>query len=193
MAQSTKQKIQIVCHVGYPEIAEPNEDGKYSVLALVSDPAQIGAVEDLLKAECQHGFQSDEVPAGAFNPVRSAQEKKPDGEFAFKSGFINEKECAIVLRAKSGFQPKTIFGPNQTPCDAADIRGGDECVIEVSAYSYKNQSTGVAFSLNGIWKINAGNGELERGGSGGAFSGFDSSKLNFRAPNISKNDTDAAL
>ena len=66
MAQSTKQKIQIVCHVGYPEIAEPNEDGKYSVLALVSDPAQIGAVEDLLKSECQHGFQSDEVPAGAF-------------------------------------------------------------------------------------------------------------------------------
>ncbi|MDC0572940.1 DUF2815 family protein [Luminiphilus sp.] len=192
MAQSTKQKLQIVCHVGYPEIAEPNEDGKYSVLALVSDSAQIGAVEDLLKAECQLGFQSDEVPAGAFNPIRSAQEKKPDGEFAFKSPFINQKEGAIVLRAKSGFQPKTIFGPNQTPCDAADISGGDECVIEIAGYSYKNQSTGVAFSLNGVWKINAGNGVLERGGSGGAFSGFDASKLKFRGPNLS-NDNDAAL
>lgn len=193
MAQSTKEKIQVICYVGYPEISEPNEDGKYSVMCLVTDPASIESVKLLVGLESELGFKSKEIPAGAFNPIRSAQERKPDGEFAFKSPFINEKEGAIVFRAKSGFAPKTFFGPNQTACDAADIHGGDECVVEVSAYSYSNQSSGVAFSLGGIWQINPGNRELERGGSGGSFAGFDASKLKFRKPVLKSNDPDAGL
>ena len=193
MATSTKQKVQVLCKIGYPELAEPNEDGKYSILCVVSDPDSIQAAEGLVVAESNLGFQSDTLPAGAFNPIRSAQERKPDGEFAFKSPFINEKEGAIVFRAKSGFAPKTFFGRDQLACDPADIRGGDECVVEISGYSYKNQSTGVALSLNAVWQINQGNGELERGGSGNAFANFDASKLQFRTPVLKSDDPDAGL
>ena len=193
MPTSTKQKIQIPCIIGYPELSAPNEDGKYSGLFLVDDPDAIQAVERLVAAESKLGFQSDTLPAGAFNPIRSAQERKPDGEFAFKSAFVHEREGAIVFRAKSGYAPKTVCGRDRLTCDPADIRGGDECVVEITGYSYKNQSSGVALSLNGVWLINQGNGELERGGSGNAFANFDASKLKFRTPTFKSDDPDAGL
>lgn len=195
MATSTKQPIQINGVIGYPNICDSDENGKYSALFLITEPETISAVKALFKKEAERGFPelNGELPPGAHNPIRSAQERKPDGSFAFKSEFINSKEGAIVIRAKSGFAPKTASGQQMLPCDPQDIEGGDEISAVITGYAYNNQSSGVAFSLGNILLVNKGNGELQRGGSGGSFAGFDVSKLNFRKPDMLSSDPDAAL
>ena len=194
MATSTKRPIQVNGILGYPNISEPDENGKYSALFLVKDPVVIAEIKALVKSEAALGFPelNGELPPGAHNPIRSAQERKADGRFAFKSEFINQEEGAIVIRAKSGFAPKTVSGEQQFPCDPADIEGGDEVSAVIRAYAYNNQSSGVAFSLDKVLLVNKGNGELQRGGSGGSFT-FDVSKLNFRKPDMLSSDPDAAL
>ena len=194
MATSTKQPIQISAIIGYPNLVDPDENGKYSVLFRITDPESIAAVKALALKEAERGFPelNGELPPGAHNPIRSAQERKADGTFAFKSEFINKAEGAIVIRAKSGFAPKTASGEKAIPCDPADIEGGDEVCAVITGYSYNNQSSGVAFSLGNILLVNKGDGELQRGGSGGSFA-FDVSKLNFRKPDMLSSDPDAAL
>lgn len=175
-----KRAVAVFGLVAYPSLTQPSEaSGKYDTLFIVdpTDPtyADLEAlVGDLAEDLCG----SRELPPRYHNPLRDGDEKKPDGSWTFKHDAFRGK---AVVRLKSAFQPKCYFGPRQTPCDAAEIKGGDECVIEITGFNFNNQSAGVALSLGPVWQINPGSVSIERGGSGGtSFANIDSSRFQFR-------------
>jgi len=52
-------------------------------------------------------------------------------------------------------------------------------VVEVSAYGYDNQSSGVALSLGKIWLVKKGETKIDRGSGGGNVKRLDRSRLQF--------------
>ena len=89
----------------------------------------------------------------------------------------------IVVRGKSKYQPKTVWGPNRTPCDPGDIEGGDHVVAELTVYWFDQQSIGVGIGLNALWLIRKGEHKIERGGrTGTSFESFDTTGIQFDVP-----------
>lgn len=176
--------VEVRGTIAYPSLVEPDErSGKFNCLLLIEKgSASEEAINDLVDAAAKDEFGDKGIPAGGFNPIRDSNEKKPDGEFAFKHPAFRD-DC-IVVRLKTGFDPVCVWGPNETPCDAEEIHGGDDVIIEVSAYAYNNQSAGVGLSLGRIWRLRAGEQRIERGSGSANVKRLDRSGLKF--------DTDTA-
>jgi hypothetical protein len=188
-----KASVPVFCTLAYPSLTEPDEQsGKFSVLAIL-DPAE-PTTEDILTLVRAHSIEltgEEELPAGYHNPVRSGDEINPaTRKLVFAHAAFRDK---LVVRLKSAYQPKAYFGPQETPCDVSQIRGGDQCVVEISAYGYNNQSRGVALSLGAIWQIAPGAVKIEKGASSGAsFSKVDKSRFTFgKFPQSASQDFDA--
>jgi hypothetical protein len=161
--------IEILGTICYPSLVEPDPKSgdKYNALILVTDPASQQALIDLVGDAAEQTFRTRELPPGAHNPLRSADERAVSGEPAFKNP-VFRVENGMVIRVKTGFQPTCVWGPQQTPIEPDQIRGGDHVVIETAAYGYNNQSSGVGLSLNRVWLVRKGEMSVERGSSASA-------------------------
>jgi len=171
---------EIDCLVCYPNFVEKDpQSDKYAALLLVTDPEAQETLREMVAQCSMETFRTTELPAGAHNPLRDANERNASGELAFKHPAFRV-EGGLVIRAKTGYAPTCVWGPNETPIDASEITGGDNCVVQISAYGYSNQSKGVAFSLGRVWLIAKGTQKIERGaGAGMNVKRLDRSKLRF--------------
>jgi len=152
---------------------------KYNALLLIKDPEDQKALVDLVSFACEETFRSSELPHGAHNPLRDANERNHAGEYAFKHPAFRVPG-ALVVRAKTGFPPVCVWGPNETEIASDEISGGDEVVVQLSAYGFSNKSQGVALSLGRVWLIAKGTAKIERGqGSGTNLRRIDRSRLRF--------------
>jgi hypothetical protein len=177
-----KRTVAVVGIIAYPSLAEPDENGKFNCLVAV-DPDE-PSLKDLQKLVGDHAetLTGKRQLSGRFHdPLRDGDEPGKDGSgFAFKNDIFRGR---VVFRAKTGFQPMTVAGPHREKCDPAQIRGGDHVVVEVSGFSFSNQSAGVGISLNAIWQLRAGDVVVDKGGSAGsAFGKLDTSRLKFVDP-----------
>lgn len=163
------EPIEVLATICYPSLVEPDPKSgdKFNALLLVTDPPSLQALEDLVGDASDQTFRSRQLPAGAHNPLRDANEKTVSGELAFKHPVFRVPEGKVV-RVKSGFAPTCVWGPRQESIEASQIRGGDQVVVEVVAYGYNNQSAGVGLSFNRVWLVSKGDVTVERGSSGGA-------------------------
>ena len=170
--------VEILCTVAYPQIATPDEkSGKFNLMAIVSEEQSQQALVDLVGNAAEAMFKNREFTGSMHNPLRDADEKNDAGEFTFKHPAF--RSAGMVARLKTGFAPKCVWGPNETEIDASEIKGGDECVIEVSAYGFDKKGKGVALSLGRIWLINKGKATIERGSGGNNVQRLDRSNLRF--------------
>jgi len=171
---------EINCTLAYPSLVEKDpQSDKYAVLLLVTDPDSQQTVMDMVGDSCFETFRTRDLPAGAHNPLRESNERNAAGELAFKHPAFRV-EGGLVIRAKTGYAPTCVWGPNETPIDASEITGGDICVVQISTYGYSNQSKGVAFSLGRVWLISKGTQKIERGtGANTNVKRIDRSRLRF--------------
>jgi hypothetical protein len=175
------QVIEVLARIAYPEIKEPSPEagGKHVALFLVEDAASREALEELVGDLSEATFRSRDLPAGAHNPLRDANERKPSGEYAFRHPAFRVND-GIVFRAKTAYQPACVWGPNEVPIDAGEIQGGDEVLVQISGYGYANQSRGVGLSMGRVWLVRKGDVRIERGtGSQAAVRRIDRSRLQF--------------
>ena len=173
--------IEIMGTLAYPSLVtpDPKSGDKFNTLVLVTDAESQQALRDLVADTSEQTFRKRELPLGAHNPLRDANERTPSGEMAFKHPAFRVED-GMVFRAKTGYQPECVWGPNETPIDPSEIHGGDQVVVQVSAYGYSNQSSGVALSLNRVWLIEKGVIRIERGtGAGANVRRIDRSRLRF--------------
>ncbi len=176
-----KREIAVHGVVAYPTVTEPDpETGKYSTLLII--PRNEPTLETLLELIGDHAEAltgSRTLGAKYHNPIRDADERKPNGELVFKhAGFRGDN---VVVRLKSGFAPKCFYGANKTPCDPGEIKGGDECLVGIQAFHFNNQSAGVALSLSAILLIGKTEHVIEKGQGGGtSFDSLDLSGVKFR-------------
>lgn len=180
-ASANPAPIEIMGVLAYPSIVtpDPQSGGKYNTLVLITDPEDQKKLQELVAAACEQTFRSAQLPPAAHNPLRNADEKNHAGEFAFKHPAFRVPG-AMVVRAKTSYQPQCVWGPNETDIDAAEISGGDTVVVQISAYGYSNQSQGVGLSLGRIWLVEKGATKIERGSVGGAnVRRIDRSRLRF--------------
>lgn len=175
--------IEVRAVIAYPSIVEPdpNAGGKYGALFLISEADDQEALIALRDAVVQQTFRSQQLPAGAHDPLRRADERAPNGEFAFKHPAFRVPQ-AMVIRAKSAYQPRCVWGPNESPIEPSEINGGDHVVVEIGSYGYNNQSRGVGLSLGRIWLLRKGDVRIERGANASAaVRRIDRSRLQFAA------------
>ena len=174
--------IEVLGTLAYPSIVTPDpQSNKYSVLLLITEQEDQDRLRELLQTVTEQTFRSNKLPPGAHNPLRSADERSPSGEFAFKHPAFRVPG-AMVIRAKSGYQPQCVWGPNETSIDASEIHGGDRVVLQLSGYGYSNQSTGIGLSLGRIWLLEKGETKIERGsGATANVQRIDRSRLRFAA------------
>ena len=173
--------IEIQATIAYPSIVspDPRSGDKYNGLFLVTDPDSQEALRALVAEASELTFRTPQLPPGAHNPLRDSNERTPSGELAFKHQAFRIQD-GMVFRAKTGYQPECVWGPNETPIEPTEINGGDEVVVQVSAYGYANQSSGVALSLGRVWLIAKGKDRIERGtGSAANVRRIDRSRLRF--------------
>ena len=173
--------VEILGVLAYPSIVTPDEKsgGKYNTLLLITDPDDQKKLEDLVTAACMETFRTPKLPPGAHNPLRDANEKNHAGEFAFKHPAFRVPG-GMVIRAKTAYQPQCVWGPNEVDIEPSEINGGDQVVVQISAYGYSNQSQGVGLSLGRIWLIKKGDVRIERGsGAGANVQRIDRSRLRF--------------
>lgn len=173
------KSVEILATICYPDLVTPDpQSGKWQALFLVTDPESVEAVTALRDRAFADKFPRKEYTSMYHDPIRDANEKGPSGDFAFKHPIF--REDGVVIRAKTGFEPTCVWGPNQSPIEAAEIHGGDQVVVEVGAYAFDNQSKGVSFSLGRIWLIDKGKVKVERGAGGSAnVQRIDRSRLQF--------------
>lgn len=173
--------VEVLGVLAYPSIVEPDPQSgnKFNTLVLITDPDDQKKLEELVAAACEQTFRSPELPPGAHNPLRDANEKNRAGEFAFKHPSFRVPG-GMVVRAKTAFQPQCVWGPNETEIDPSEINGGDQVVVQISAYGYSNQSQGVGLSLGRVWLVKKGETKIERGsGAGANVQRIDRSRLRF--------------
>jgi hypothetical protein len=173
--------VEVLGVLAYPSIVTPDDKsgGKYNTLVLITDAEDQKKLGQLVSAACVETFRSPKLPAGAHNPLRDANEKNHAGEFAFKHPSFRVPG-GMVIRAKTAYQPTCVWGPNETEIDPSEISGGDQVVVQISAYGYSNQSQGVGLSLGRIWLIKKGETKIERGsGAGANVQRIDRSRLRF--------------
>lgn len=182
---SPKQTAPSVCEVraiiAYPSLStpDPKSGDKYNALLLIKDPEDQQALIDLVSAACEQTFRSPELPPGAHNPLRDSNERNHAGEFAFKHPAFRVSG-GMVLRAKTGYPPVCVWGPNETEIASTEINGGDEVVVELTAYGFANQSQGVGLSLGRVWLVKKGDTKIERGsGATANVRRIDRSRLRF--------------
>jgi hypothetical protein len=181
-AKSEAAVIEVKGILAYPSLAtpDPKSGDKYSTLLLVTDPEDQQALIDLVQVTTEQTFRSEELPAGAHNPLRESNEKNHAGEFAFKHPAFRVAD-GMVIRAKTSYMPRCVAGEAEVEVDPSEIAGGDLVVVQISAYGYSNQSQGVALSLGRVWLIEKGQNKIERGSSAGAgnVKRIDRSRLRF--------------
>lgn len=173
--------VEIIGTLAYPSIQQPDPQSgdKYNTLVLIDEPEYQQALRDLVSAASEQTFRSPNLPPGAHNPLRDSNEKNHAGEYAFKHPAFRVPG-GMVIRAKTSFQPKCVWGPSEEEIDPSQINGGDRVVVEISAYGYSNQSQGVGLSLGRIWLIGKGDTKIERGsGAGANVRRIDRSRLQF--------------
>jgi hypothetical protein len=182
---STNQAAPSVCEVkaiiAYPSLStpDPKSGDKYTALLLIKDPEDQQALIDLVGDACAQTFRSRELPPGAHNPLRDSNERNLAGEFAFKHP-VFRTPSGMVVRAKTGYPPVCVWGPNESEIASDEINGGDEVVVQLSAYGYSNQSQGVGLSLGRVWLIEKGITKIERGsGATANVRRIDRSRLRF--------------
>jgi hypothetical protein len=156
--------IEVKAVIAYPSLVTPDpmSGDKYNALFLIKDPEDQAALADLVRNACEDTFRTSELPHGAHNPLRDANERNHAGEYAFKHGAFRVPG-AMVVRAKTGFPPVCVWGPNETEIASTEISGGDEVVVQLSAYGFANKSQGVGLSLGRFWLIYNGTTKIERG------------------------------
>lgn len=175
--------IEVRAVIAYPFITEPdpNSGGKYGALFLITEAEDKAQLVTLRDQVAEHTFRSRQLPAGAHDPLRRADERAPNGDFAFRHPAFRIPE-AMVIRAKSGYRPNCVWGPQEAPIEPSEIHGGDHVVVEIAAYGYNNQSRGVGLSLGRIWLIRRGDIRIERGANAAAsVRRLDRSRLHFGA------------
>jgi hypothetical protein len=180
-ANAKPATIEIQATIAYPSIVapDPKAGDKFASLFLVTDPDSQEALRALVAEASELTFRTPQLPPGAHNPLRDSDERTPSGEHAFKHPAFRV-EGGLVFRAKTGYQPECVWGPSEVAVDPSEINGGDETVVQVSAYGYANQSSGVALSLGRIWLIRKGVQKIERGsGSAANVRRIDRSRLRF--------------
>lgn len=176
-SKSPGAEIQgVIC---YPNLVDKDpQSDKYAALLLVTDEDSKQALSEMVADASEQTFRTAELPAGSHNPLRDANEKNAAGEYAFKHPIF--RQGGMVVRAKTGFQPECVWGPNRTTIEPSEINGGDDVVVELSAYGYNNQSKGCGISLGRVWLIGKGAQKVERGtGSGANIKRIDRSRLRF--------------
>jgi hypothetical protein len=170
--------------IAYPSIQAPDErsGNKFNALFLVKDPDDQAVLAEMVADACEETFRTRTLPPGAHNPLRDCEERTPSGEYAFKHA-VFRTTGALVLRAKTAYQPECVWGANETEISPSEINGGDEVIVTLSTYGYSNQSAGVAFSLGRIWLVSKGDVRVERGsGAGANVRRIDRSKIRFTDP-----------
>ncbi len=180
-ASAKSSVIEVQGTIAYPSLVtpDPKSGDKFNTLMLITDEDSKLALIDLVGETSEMTFRTRELPPGAHNPLRDSNERTPSGEYAFKHPAFRV-EGGLVFRAKTGYQPECVWGPNETLIDPSEIHGGDQVVMQVSAYGYSNQSAGVALSLNRVWLISKGATRIERGtGAGANVRRIDRSRLRF--------------
>lgn len=173
--------VEVLGVLAYPSIAQPDPKSgdKYNTLVLITDPEDQQKLEDLVASACEQTFRSPQLPPGAHNPLRDANEKNHAGEFAFKHPSFRVPG-GMVIRAKTAYQPQCVWGPDEVEIDASEVHGGDKVVVQISAYGYSNQSQGVGLSLGRIWLVKKGDTKIERGsGATANVRRIDRSRLRF--------------
>lgn len=173
--------IEVKATIAYPSLVSPDpmSGDKYNALLLITDQEDQKALMELVSFACEETFRSSELPHGAHNPLRDANERNHAGEYAFKHPAFRVPG-ALVVRAKTGFPPECVWGPNETEIASDEISGGDEVAVQLSAYGFSNKSQGVALSLGRVWLIAKGNTKIERGTSAGTnLRRIDRSRLRF--------------
>lgn len=182
-----KRIVAVHAIIAYPSLDEVDDrSGKYSALFLV-DPddskSGLAALKKLIADHSEAVLGKRKIPKGSHHPLGRCDDVKPDGTVRFKHSFFTAHPDWVAFRAKSNFQPSCVAGASQTSVEPEEIRGGAEVVVEIQAYGYKNQSSGVALSLGGVWQINPPEVAIERGGaSGSSFKKMDASKFDFKTP-----------
>jgi hypothetical protein len=182
-APETNLKRTVVLHatLAYPSFTEPDEQsGKYATLAIIdpNDPT-FAELEELVRDHSIDLCGEETLPARFHNPLRDGDERKDANTFTFKNDAFRGK---AVVRLKSAFQPACFAGEDRHSIEVSEIRGGDEVLVEVTAFNFSNQSSGVALSLGAVWKVADGKTRIEKGAaSGGSFGGVDVSKFKFRS------------
>lgn len=178
---NTVTTIEVKAVIAYPSLVTPDpmSGDKYNALLLIKDPEDHAALAELVRNACEDTFRTTELPHGAHNPLRDANERNHAGEFAFKHAAFRVPG-AMVVRAKTGFPPVCVWGPNETEIASTEISGGDEVVVQLSAYGFANKSQGVGLSLGRVWLISKGTSKIERGsGAGANVQRIDRSRLQF--------------
>jgi hypothetical protein len=187
-----KRSVALVGVLAYPSVAQPDENGKHSTLVIIEpDEETLADLRELVADHAEATFGERTLGARHHDPIRSGDEPSRDGKgYAFKHPAFRGK---YVVRLKSSFAPNCVAGQRRDKIDPSEIRGGDHVVVEVSAFGFNNQSSGVGLSLNAIWQLRPGDVVIEKGGSSGSsFSKLDTSKLKFVDPKsmIRKRDED---
>lgn len=168
IAQAIAPSSEIVVRaiVAYPEIDQPNEDGKFQLLILVEEDSESAdKLRALVRANLETLYPNGVPARGYWNPLRSGDETKGDGELAFRDEAFRG---AMVARLKSKFKPKVVKGPHKDAAEADLVRSGDHCFVALSAYAYRNASVGVGLSLNSVWWIKPGERAIGGAAKGGA-------------------------
>lgn len=185
MADQPLLKLNVRGILAFPSLIEPSaqpakpEDLRYRATLLIpkGDADNLAAAKRLFDDAYQRGLTTKwggkKPPAVTFkNPLRDGDEEKANLDGFAGCWFINattRRKPAVVRR-------------DLTPITREeDIWGGQEVVINLSAYPFSNQSNGVAFSLETIMIL--GPGEHRLGGGAvdpaEAFAGIAEPSANF--------------
>lgn len=103
--------IEVKAVIAYPSLVTPDpmSGDKYNALFLIQDPDDQVALDNLVRNACEDTFRTSELPHGAHNPLRDANERNHAGEYAFKHAAFRAPG-AMVVRAKTGFPPCVCLG-----------------------------------------------------------------------------------
>lgn len=168
--------IALRVRTAWLNIAEPAESGKYEGVFAPETPEEAAKLEAVIQEGIEEGF-SGKLPKGGFLPQKDADARREDGSFRYPEHL---RDAPFVFNAKTKYQPKCYWTSRKVECSADEIVGGDDCIIEVTAFSYSNQAKGVGISLNSIWRVRKGDKAIVKGGaSGRTFDGLDVSDLVF--------------
>jgi hypothetical protein len=175
-----KRIINVHGTLAFTSLTEPDQQsGKFSTLLIIDPESKhYQELEALVQDHSIALTGEPDLPARFHNPIREGDEKKSATEYTMKDEAFRGMK---FVRLKSGYMPTLFTGENRVRTDISKAQGGDEVLIEVSAYNFSNQSSGVALSMGAIWLINKGERVIERGGaSGSSFSNIDSSRFEFK-------------
>jgi len=171
-------EISVKCKIAYPELTEQNDNGVYQILGIVEPDSESAAkLKALVRANLETLYPNGIPKAGYWNPIRSGDELKGDGELAFKDEAFRGQ---LVFRAKTKFQPKVYRGAHRDQAEASLPRSGDHAILAITAYAYRNASTGVGLSLNSVWWVKPGERPIGGAGKGGSsFSTVNTADIDF--------------